>query len=69
MSLKKMVLLERQEAELLAGTSEDGGEGSAGASTSSGGFAGRKKQKMKTLEELFRPPYDLMYGGTFQAVS
>lgn len=57
----------RQEAELLASANEDGGEGSAGASTSSGGFAGRKKKKMKTLEELFRPPYDLMYGGTFQA--
>lgn len=29
----------------------------------------RNRRKMKTLEDLFRPPIDLIYRGTFQAVS
>ena len=40
---------------------------SSSASSSAAGTFGSKKpsKKLKTLEELFRPPVDLLYPGTF----
>lgn len=63
----------RQEEELLAGSSEGdaGGEAStssnSNSSSSSLSASGRSRSKTKTLEDLFRPPIDLIYKGTFQA--
>ncbi|KAG7170289.1 UBX domain-containing protein 7-like [Homarus americanus] len=59
----------RQEEELLAGAAAiEAAAAAAGASTSSSTVvsAHRNRRKMKTLEDLFRPPIDLIYRGTFQ---
>ncbi|KAK8748211.1 hypothetical protein OTU49_016372 [Cherax quadricarinatus] len=55
----------RQEEALLASAAA----AASGASTSSTRVvsAHRSRRKMKTLEDLFRPPIDLIYRGTFQA--
>ena len=45
---------------------------SESGASSSGWKSSRERnryQKKKTLEDLFRPPVDIMYRGTFQAVS
>lgn len=58
----------RQEEELLGGSTGNEAGAIAGASTSrSIAPPNRHRRKMKTLEDLFRPPIDLIYRGTFQA--
>ncbi|XP_069178814.1 LOW QUALITY PROTEIN: UBX domain-containing protein 7 [Procambarus clarkii] len=58
----------RQEEELLASAAREESV-AAGASTSNTNAlpTHRSRRKMKTLEDLFRPPIDLIYRGTFQA--
>ncbi|XP_063866115.1 UBX domain-containing protein 7-like isoform X2 [Scylla paramamosain] len=65
----------RQEEELLANNREAEAEGEASTSNSSSSSSSnsslsasaRSRSKTKTLEDLFRPPLDLIYRGTFQA--
>ncbi|XP_066967339.1 UBX domain-containing protein 7 isoform X1 [Macrobrachium rosenbergii] len=58
----------RQEEELMAGGTPNEFSGDAGPSTSSSlPNASHDRRKMKTLEDLFRPPMDLIFRGTFQA--
>ncbi|KAK4289575.1 hypothetical protein Pmani_030529 [Petrolisthes manimaculis] len=65
----------RQEEELMRGGEVVEGAAIATASTSTSTSTSgpstpsiRNRRKMKTLEDLFRPPIDLIYRGTFQAV-
>ncbi|XP_045104721.1 UBX domain-containing protein 7-like isoform X2 [Portunus trituberculatus] len=65
----------RQEEELLANSQEAEAEGEASTSNSCSSSSSnssllasaRSRSKTKTLEDLFRPPLDLIYRGTFQA--
>ncbi|CAL4157182.1 unnamed protein product, partial [Meganyctiphanes norvegica] len=61
----------QQEEALLAGaTPEEAASGSSSSNSSSSSSSSgiiQNKRKMKTLEDLFRPPIDLIYRGTFQA--
>lgn len=63
----------RQEEELLARSREAEADGEASTSNSSSSSSSnslpataRSRSKTKTLEDLFRPPLDLIYRGTFQ---
>jgi len=66
---------EEQQRAMLSGESSMGGDDSSSSSSpsssnfssssSTGAFGNKSSKKLKTLEELFRPPVDLLYPGTF----
>ncbi|KAB7506248.1 UBX domain-containing protein 7-like protein [Armadillidium nasatum] len=55
----------RQEEELMEENGSSSSSSSSQASCSFGNYT--SKRKMKTLEDLFRPPLDLIYRGNFQS--